>query len=155
MCANGYEDLTDSLFNFLLHLPFMRTYSEVWERAGEGNLTLTSSFFQQIKIVDREGNIVPVNTPGEICIRGYCVMMGYWGEKEQTESALEPTGWLHTGWDIFRDVYGWMSSYWRLATAFFVCVILKSSQDFPWHWCFDINKYICITNTLIWKKNGD
>ena len=54
-------------------------------------------FFQQIKIVDSQGSIVPVNTPGEICIRGYCVMMGYWGEKEQTEKTVSSTGWLHSG----------------------------------------------------------
>ena len=47
--------------------------------------------------MDYEGNIVPVNTPGEICIRGYGVMPGYWEEKEQTESVIEPTGWLHSG----------------------------------------------------------
>ena len=64
-----------------------------WGRPSE--LILLS--FQQVKIVDKEGNIVPVNTPGEICIRGYGVMIGYWGEKEQTESALKPTGWLHSG----------------------------------------------------------
>ena len=52
---------------------------------------------QQLKIVDFEGSIVPVNTPGEICIRGYCVMMGYWEEKEQTESVIEPSRWFHTG----------------------------------------------------------
>ena len=74
----------------------MRKYTEEWETEG-GRSKLLLHSFQQIKIVDREGNIVPVNTPGEICIRGYGVMRGYWGEQKQTESALEPTGWLHSG----------------------------------------------------------
>ena len=47
--------------------------------------------------MDNEGKIVPVNTSGEICMRGYCVMMGYWGDKEQTEKTIGPTGWLHSG----------------------------------------------------------
>lgn len=50
-----------------------------------------------MKIVDFKGNIVPVNTPGEICIRGYSVMMGYWGEEEETEDVIEPSRWFHSG----------------------------------------------------------
>jgi len=68
----------------------------------------------EIKIVDHEGNIVPVNTPGEICIRGYGVMIGYWGEKEQTESALEPTGWLHSGDLGTMDEHGYFRIVGRL-----------------------------------------
>ncbi|XP_020629869.1 acyl-CoA synthetase family member 2, mitochondrial-like isoform X2 [Orbicella faveolata] len=69
---------------------------------------------EKIKIVDHEGNIVPVNTPGEICIRGYGVMIGYWGEKEQTESALEPTGWLHSGDLGTMDEHGYFRIVGRL-----------------------------------------
>lgn len=54
-------------------------------------------FFSQIKVIDSEGSIVPVNTPGEICIRGYCVMLGYWEDKEQTDKTVSPAGWLHSG----------------------------------------------------------
>lgn len=50
-----------------------------------------------MKIVDFKGNIVPINTPGEICIRGYSVMMGYWGEEEETEDVIEPSRWFHSG----------------------------------------------------------
>ena len=50
-----------------------------------------------MKIVDFKGNIVPVNTPGEICIRGYSVMMGYRGEEEETEDVIEPSRWFHSG----------------------------------------------------------
>ncbi|XP_073252668.1 medium-chain acyl-CoA ligase ACSF2, mitochondrial-like [Porites lutea] len=67
--------------------------------SDENELSTVGKVFPhtEIKIVDREGSVVPVNTTGEVCIRGYCVMMGYWGEKEQTEKAVGPTGWLHTG----------------------------------------------------------
>ena len=40
---------------------------------------------------------MPVNTLGEICIRGYSVMMGYWGEEEETEDVIEPSRWFHSG----------------------------------------------------------
>ncbi|KAL9973510.1 hypothetical protein ACROYT_G019979 [Oculina patagonica] len=78
----------------------------------------------EIKIVDYEGNIVPVNTPGEICVRGYCVMMGYWGEKEQTESAIEPTGWFHTGDLGTMDEHGYFRIVGRLKD-----LILRGGQN--------------------------
>jgi len=68
----------------------------------------------EIKIVDSQGSIVPVNTPGEICIRGYCVMMGYWGEKEQTEKTVSSTGWLHSGDLGTMDEHGYLRIVGRL-----------------------------------------
>ena len=38
----------------------------------------------EVKIVDLEGHIVPTGTLGELCVRGYSVMAGYWGEEEKT-----------------------------------------------------------------------
>ena len=35
--------------------------------------------------------------PGELCTRGYSVMLGYWNEPEKTEDAIDPAGWMHTG----------------------------------------------------------
>ncbi len=49
------------------------------------------------KIVDGDGRIVPLGTPGELCTRGYSVMLGYWGEKERTDQAIDEAGWMHTG----------------------------------------------------------
>jgi fatty-acyl-CoA synthase len=51
----------------------------------------------EVKIVDREGRIVPRGTPGELCTRGYSVMSGYWGEPERTAEAKDSAGWMHTG----------------------------------------------------------
>jgi len=54
-------------------------------------------FLFQAKIVDSDGHVLPVNTPGEICFRGYCVMLGYWEDKEKTDACIEASGWFHSG----------------------------------------------------------
>jgi fatty-acyl-CoA synthase len=51
----------------------------------------------EVKIIDPEGKIVPVGTQGEICTRGYSVMLGYWDEPEKTNEAIDNAGWMHTG----------------------------------------------------------
>jgi fatty-acyl-CoA synthase len=50
----------------------------------------------QVKIVDSDGNIVPVGEKGELCTKGYSVMLGYWDDKEKTADAIKD-GWMHTG----------------------------------------------------------
>ncbi len=54
-----------------------------------------------VKIVDFEGNDLPLGEKGEIVIRGPNVMKGYWGKPEATEQAFFPNGWLRSG-DIGR-----------------------------------------------------
>jgi fatty-acyl-CoA synthase len=51
----------------------------------------------EIKIVDVNGRIVPPDTPGEFCTRGYSVMLGYWNDAERTAEAIDRAGWMHTG----------------------------------------------------------
>ena len=51
----------------------------------------------EVKIVDNEGRIVPRGTPGELCTRGYSVMLGYWGDEARTAEAIDKAGWMHTG----------------------------------------------------------
>jgi fatty-acyl-CoA synthase len=51
----------------------------------------------EVKVVDEDGRIVPTGTPGELCTRGYPVMLGYWGDEERTEEAIDAGGWMHTG----------------------------------------------------------
>jgi fatty-acyl-CoA synthase len=50
----------------------------------------------ECKIVDAEGNTVPVGEKGELCTRGYSVMLGYWGDEARTREAVID-GWMHTG----------------------------------------------------------
>lgn len=51
----------------------------------------------EIKIVDGDGKVVPVGAVGELCTRGYSVMLGYWGDPEATGKAIDANGWMHTG----------------------------------------------------------
>ena len=51
----------------------------------------------EAKIVDANGRIVPVGEQGELLIRGYCVMLGYWNDPERTAEAIDEAGWMHTG----------------------------------------------------------
>ncbi|SPD64587.1 putative acyl-CoA synthetase YngI [Cupriavidus taiwanensis] len=50
----------------------------------------------EIKIVDATGATVPVGEKGELCTRGYSVMLGYWDDEARTAEAIRD-GWMHTG----------------------------------------------------------
>jgi fatty-acyl-CoA synthase len=51
----------------------------------------------EVKIVHPDtGQIVPCGQPGELCTRGYSVMLGYWDDPEKTADAVRD-GWMHTG----------------------------------------------------------
>ncbi|MEP7210224.1 MAG: AMP-binding protein [Alphaproteobacteria bacterium] len=49
------------------------------------------------KIIDANGAITPRGEPGELCTRGYSVMIGYWDDPEKTAEAIDSEGWMHTG----------------------------------------------------------
>jgi fatty-acyl-CoA synthase len=52
----------------------------------------------EAKVIDPlTGAIVPPGTPGELCSRGYSVMLGYWNNAEATAAAIDEAGWMHTG----------------------------------------------------------
>jgi fatty-acyl-CoA synthase len=52
----------------------------------------------EVKIVDPEsGAVVPRGTSGELCTRGYSVMLGYWNNPEATRLAIDAARWMHTG----------------------------------------------------------
>ena len=51
----------------------------------------------EVKVVDLEGKVVPRGERGELCTRGYSVMLGYWDELEKTADVLDQNGWMHTG----------------------------------------------------------
>lgn len=51
----------------------------------------------EVKVVDLEGRVVKRGERGELCTRGYSVMLGYWEDKERTGDVLDANGWMHTG----------------------------------------------------------
>ncbi len=51
----------------------------------------------EVKLVDTEGATVMRGEPGELCTRGYSVMLGYWDDTAKTAEAIDADGWLHTG----------------------------------------------------------
>ncbi|MGV9313191.1 AMP-binding protein [Streptomyces sp. NPDC003691] len=52
----------------------------------------------EVKIVDPvSGVTLPRGEAGELCTRGYCVMLGYWGEPERTAEVIDAGRWMHTG----------------------------------------------------------
>src|SRR5260370_25337542 len=50
----------------------------------------------EAKVVDKHGRIVPRGEAGELCTRGYSVMLGYWNDEAHTRQALDEAGWMHT-----------------------------------------------------------
>jgi fatty-acyl-CoA synthase len=51
----------------------------------------------EVMIVDRQGQVVPRGEAGELCTRGYSVMLGYWNDEARTKEAVDSAGWMHTG----------------------------------------------------------
>ena len=51
----------------------------------------------EIKIVDEQGKVVPRGQLGELCVRGYSVMLGYWEDHEKSGEVIDSARWMHTG----------------------------------------------------------
>jgi fatty-acyl-CoA synthase len=64
----------------------------------------------EVKIVEPEtGLTVPRGEPGELCTRGYSVMLGYWEEPDKTAEAIDPARWMHTGDLAVMDADGYVN----------------------------------------------
>ncbi|QNE28545.1 AMP-binding protein [Streptomyces sp. INR7] len=64
----------------------------------------------EVKVVDpQSGRTVPRGEPGELCTRGYSVMLGYWEEPERTAEAVDAARWMHTGDLAVMDDDGYLS----------------------------------------------
>lgn len=59
----------------------------------------------EVKIVDGDKKIVPVNEKGELCVRGYCVFSGYYNDEEKTREVVH-NGWYHTGDEAIMNESG-------------------------------------------------
>ncbi|ERI50624.1 hypothetical protein N878_25440, partial [Pseudomonas sp. EGD-AK9] len=61
------------------------------------------------KVVDEHGRIVARGQIGELCTRGYSVMLGYWNNPEATAEAIDGARWMHTGDLAVMDEAGYLS----------------------------------------------
>ncbi|UQA58414.1 AMP-binding protein [Polyangium aurulentum] len=69
----------------------------------------------EVKIIDPQtGGVVPRGTPGELCTRGYSVMLGYWNDEEATRNAIDRAGWMHTGDLATMDDEGYVNIVGRI-----------------------------------------
>jgi len=69
----------------------------------------------EIKIIDPEtGALQERNTPGELCTRGYSVMLGYWNNAKATAEAIDQSRWMHTGDLATMDDEGYLNIVGRI-----------------------------------------
>jgi fatty-acyl-CoA synthase len=69
----------------------------------------------EVKIVDpATDGAVAHGTPGELCTRGYSVMLGYWDNPEATADAIDAAGWMHTGDLATMDAEGYVNIVGRI-----------------------------------------
>jgi fatty-acyl-CoA synthase len=64
----------------------------------------------EVKIVSPDtGKVVPRGEPGELCTRGYSVMLGYWNDPERTAEAIDRGRFMHTGDLAVMDDEGYVN----------------------------------------------
>ena len=69
----------------------------------------------EVQIIDPVTQLtVPRGTPGELCTRGYSVMLGYWDNPEQTAASIDRAGWMHTGDLATMDPDGYVAIVGRI-----------------------------------------
>lgn len=69
----------------------------------------------EVKIIDPDtGRVQPVGVPGELCTRGYSVMLGYWNDEEKTREAIDAARWMHTGDLATIDAEGFVNIVGRI-----------------------------------------
>src|SRR5690606_9590539 len=60
------------------------------------------------KIIDEQGATVRRGQTGELCTRGYSVMLGYWNNPQASAEAIDTEGWMHTGDLAVMDEQGYV-----------------------------------------------
>ncbi len=68
----------------------------------------------EVKIVDTEGHIVPRGITGELCTRGYSVMLSYWNDASRSHEVIDAAGWMHTGDLAIIDAQGYANIVGRI-----------------------------------------
>jgi len=71
--------------------------------------------FVEVKVINPEtGQLVARGEPGELCTRGYSVMLGYWNDPERTAEAIDAARWMHTGDLATMDAEGYLKIVGRI-----------------------------------------
>ena len=69
----------------------------------------------EVKVIDpSSGHAVAVGETGELCTRGYSVMLGYWNDAERTAESIDTAGWMHTGDLATMDDEGYVNIVGRI-----------------------------------------
>ncbi len=63
----------------------------------------------EIKIIDENGRTLKRGEHGELCTRGYSVMLKYWNDPENTKKVLDEARWMHTGDMAVMDKHGYIT----------------------------------------------
>ncbi|MEE9606939.1 MAG: FadD3 family acyl-CoA ligase [Myxococcota bacterium] len=74
----------------------------------------------EVRCVDADGKPVPTGEPGEVVVRGYNVMRGYFDDEAETARAIDGEGWLHTGDVAVMDERGYLRITDRIKDMFIV-----------------------------------
>jgi acyl-CoA synthetase (AMP-forming)/AMP-acid ligase II len=74
----------------------------------------------EVRCVDRDGKPVPAGEPGELVVRGYNVMKGYFEDPDATAETVDREGWLHTGDIAVMDERGYLRITDRIKDMFIV-----------------------------------
>jgi acyl-CoA synthetase (AMP-forming)/AMP-acid ligase II len=74
----------------------------------------------EVRCVDKEGKETPRGEPGEVVLRGYTVMKGYFGDPAETAKAIDADGWLHTGDVAVMDERGYLRITDRIKDMFII-----------------------------------
>jgi fatty-acyl-CoA synthase len=88
-----------------------------WDESLENRVATVGSVHPhvEIKVIDPEtGRTQPVGVAGELCTRGYSVMLGYWNDEERTKEAIDPKGWMHSGDLATMDENGYLKIVGRI-----------------------------------------
>ena len=87
----------------------------------------------EIKIIDPEtGGIVPRGSSGELCTRGYSVMLKYWNDPEKTRQSLDEGRWMHTGDLASMDEDGYITITGRIKD-----LIIRGGENISPKWIED------------------
>lgn len=94
--------LTEATSLVTTTIPGIDDFSDVMTTVGRAALDV------ELRVVDDAGKDVAPGCRGELWVRGYNVMRGYWNDRDKTAETITPEGWLRTGDFVVRDKRGYV-----------------------------------------------